>query len=139
MEGRDRAFTARSFQQFVDERRLMGSRCRSCGALHLPPRPMCPVCHGGQMDWAEMAGRGRLLAFTSIYIAPTAMIEAGFGRDKPYYAGIVQLEEGPAISAQIVGLDPARPEAIRVGMPVRAAFVQRGEGEAARTCLAFEA
>jgi uncharacterized protein len=117
----------------------MGSRCRSCGALHLPPRPCARPATVGEMDWAEMAGQGRLLAFTSIYIAPTAMIEAGFGRTNPYCVGIVQLEDGPAISAQIVGVDPARPEAIEVGMPLRAAFVQRGEGEAARTYLAFEA
>jgi uncharacterized protein len=139
MQREQQAFTSSSFHQFLGEGRLMGSRCRSCGALHLPPRALCPTCHGDEMDWAEMASQGRLLAFTSIYIAPTAMIEAGFGRTNPYCTGIVQLEDGPAISAQILGVDPARPEGIEVGMPVRAAFVRRGEGEAARTYLAFEA
>jgi uncharacterized OB-fold protein len=66
------------------------------------------------------------------------MIEAGYRRDKPYCTGIVQLDGGPAISAQIVGVDPTKPESIRVGMPVKLAFVQRGEGDGAPTHLAFE-
>jgi uncharacterized OB-fold protein len=90
------------------------------------------------MEWTEMSGQGHLRAFTSIFIAPTAMIEAGYGRDNPYCTGIVQLEEGPAISAQIVGVDTANPESITVGMPLKAVFVARGEGEEERTFLAFE-
>jgi uncharacterized OB-fold protein len=132
-------FHGASFYAFLNEKKLMGSRCRSCGALHLPPRALCPACYGDDMEWAEMSGEGKLLAFTTVHIAPTAMIEAGYGRDNPYCAGIVQLAEGPAISGQILGVDPARPEEIAIGMPLRVAFVRRGEGEAQRTYLAFEA
>jgi uncharacterized OB-fold protein len=56
----------------------------------------------------------------------------------PYVAGIVHLKEGPAISGQIVGVDPAHPEDIEIGMAVRATFVERGEGDERRTYLAFE-
>jgi uncharacterized OB-fold protein len=91
------------------------------------------------MEWAEFSDQERLLAFTTVHIAPTDMIEAGYDRKNPYCTGIVQLAEGPAISAQILGVDPARPEEIKVGMPLRVGFVQRGEGEAQRTYLAFEA
>lgn len=133
------AFTSTEFYEYLGKHKLMGSRCQSCGALHLPPRAVCPSCYGGEMQWHEMTGRGKLVAFTTIHIAPTAMIEAGYGRDNPYCTGIVQLDEGPAISAQIVGLDPRQPEAIVIGTPVRVAFVERGQGDGARTYLAFEA
>jgi uncharacterized OB-fold protein len=132
------AFNGTSFYEFLAENKLMGSRCRSCGALHLPPRALCPDCYGDEMEWVEMGGEGKLLAFTTVHIAPTAMIEAGYGRDKPYCTGIVQLAEGPAISGQILGVDPARPQEIKIGTPLHVAFVRRGEGEAARTYLAFE-
>jgi uncharacterized OB-fold protein len=135
----DRAFNGTSFYEFLGENKLMGSRCRSCGALHLPPRALCPACHGDDMEWVEMGGEGKLLAFTTVHIAPTTMIEAGYGRDNPYCTGIVQLAEGPAISGQILGVDPTRPQEIEIGMPLRVAFVRRGEGEAQRTYLAFEA
>jgi uncharacterized OB-fold protein len=104
----------------------------------MPPRALCPACYGEEMAWEEMSGEGKLVAFTTVHIAPTAMIEAGYDRKNPYCAGIVQLAEGPAISAQILGVDPAQPEEIEVGTPLRIAFVRRGEGEQARTYLAFE-
>ena len=133
----ERAFTNSSFRQFLGEGRLMGSRCRSCRRLHLPPRPLCPGCHGQALEWVEMSGKGVLVAFTVVHIAPTSMIEAGYGRDNPYCAGVVQLHEGPSISAQILGVDGKRPESIAVGTPLKVAFVDRGEGEESQTCLAF--
>jgi uncharacterized OB-fold protein len=129
--------TSAAFYRFLDEHKLMGSRCRSCGALYLPPRPLCTACYGEEMEWVEMAGGGKLLAFTTIHVAPTAMIEAGYGRDNPYCSGIVKLDEGPAVSAQILDVDARRPEQIAIGMPLRVAFVERGEGEERRTYLAF--
>ncbi len=131
-------FSGTSFYEFLAENKLMGARCASCGALHVPPRPLCPACYGDEIEWVGMSGEGKLLAFTTVHIAPTAMIEAGYDRKNPYCAGIVQLAEGPAISAQILGVDPARPDAIEIGTPLRVAFVRRGEGEAQRTYLAFE-
>lgn len=135
----ERDFTSDSFYKFLGEHKLMASRCQSCGALHLPPRPICASCHGADMEWEAMGGSGTLLAFTSVYIAPTAMIEAGYGRDTPYCAGIVKLDEGPAISAQILNVDPSQPDSIAIGTRLHVAFVERGEGEKARTYLAFQA
>ncbi|MGD8966349.1 MAG: Zn-ribbon domain-containing OB-fold protein [Anaerolineae bacterium] len=134
----ERDFTSASFYEFLGEKQLMGSRCLSCGALHLPPRPICPTCFGDEMEWVEMAGQGRLLAFTTVHIAPTAMLEAGYDRKNPYCAGVVQLDEGPSISAQIVGVDEKKPQEIAVGTPLHVAFIERGEGEDRRTFLAFE-
>jgi hypothetical protein len=99
---------------------------------------MCPACYGEEMSWVELSGEGKLVAFTTVHIAPTAMIEAGYDRKNPYCTGIVELAEGPAISAQILGVDPTRPEEIEIGTPLHVAFVQRGDGEEARTYLAFQ-
>ena len=134
----EKGFTSASFYHFLGEHKLMGSRCQSCGALHLPPRSLCPTCYGEEMNWEEMSGKGKLLAFTTVHIAPTAMIEAGYGRDNPYCVGIVQLDEGPAISAQIVGVDATQPEQIAVGTPVHATFIERGTEGKKQTFLAFE-
>ena len=116
-----------SYYEYLNEARLMGSRCESCSALYIPPRPLCPSCHGTEMAWEEMSGDGELAAFTSVYIAPTAMIDAGYGRTNPYCAGIVKLAEGPMVSAQILGVDPEDPARIEIGTPMRATFIDRGE------------
>jgi uncharacterized OB-fold protein len=133
----ERPFTAASFEQYLNEKKLMGSHCPNCNESYLPPRTICPQCYGDQMEWVEFNGKAKLVAFTSIYIAPTAMIEAGYGRDKPYLVGVVELDEGPKISGQILGLDARKPGHVKIGTPVRAEFVERGDGEDKQTFLAF--
>lgn len=130
-------FTAASFAGYLNDKKLMGSHCPHCNTSFLPPRALCPTCFSDQLDWVEFKGKARLAAFTSIYIAPTAMIEAGYGRDNPYLAGVVELEEGVKISGQILGADPGQPDPDLIGRPVEAEFVERGEGDQKRTYLAF--
>ncbi|HEU0293671.1 MAG TPA: Zn-ribbon domain-containing OB-fold protein [Anaerolineales bacterium] len=135
----ERLFTPASFEKYLNERKLMGSHCIACNRDYLPPRAICPHCHDDQLTWVEFAGNAKLLAFTSIFIAPTAMIEAGYGREHPYLAGIVELDEGVKISAQILGLDASKPQEVKIGTPLQAEFVVRSEGEKKRTLLAFRA
>jgi uncharacterized protein len=134
-----RPFTSASFEQYLNEKKLMGSRCTTCNRSYLPPRAICPNCQGDQLTWVEFSGKAKLAAFTSIFIAPTAMIEAGYGRDNPYLAGVVELEEGAKVSAQILGLDATRPQEVRIGMPLHVEYVERGEGESKKSFLAFRA
>lgn len=135
----ERPFTSASFDAYVKEKKLMGSHCANCNRDYLPPRAICPNCHSDQLTWTEFSGKAKLAAFTSIFIAPTAMIEAGYGRDNPYLAGVVELDEGVKISAQVLGMDASKPEEVKIGTPLQAEFVERGEGDAKKTLLAFRA
>lgn len=132
-----RPFTAASFNQYLAEHRLMGSRCLGCDTIYLPPRAICPSCHGEALDWAELSGRGKLSAFTSIYVGPSAMVAEGYDRNNPYVTGIVELEEGVMISARILGVDARRPDVAWIGMPLTVTFLDRGEGEEKNSVLAF--
>lgn len=132
----ERLFTPISFHQFLNEKKLMGSRCQKCGTLYLPPRPLCIKCHNGEMEWTEVKGKGKLAAFTVITVVPAKMIAQGYGRDNPYCTGIVELEEGPKISARIVGADFQAGQ-VKVGMPLTIDFLEIGEGEEKKTVLAF--
>lgn len=124
-----RPFTAASFNRYLSEKKLVGSRCTACGALYLPPRAICPRCHASSMEWVELGGRGRLAAFTVIVIGPTFMNEQGFGRDNPYVSGIVALDEGVRISARILGVDAKNPAGIAIGLPLKVEFIEQGEGK----------
>ena len=134
----DRPFTAASFQAYMNEGKLMGSRNRESGEVFVPPRPIDPGTHGDNMEWVELSGRGKLAAFTSVYIGTSAMIDAGYDRNKPYVAAIVELEEGPRISAQLLGVDGKKPDIAWIGRPVQASFIERGEGDKLRAYLGFE-
>jgi len=133
----DRAFTEESFQQFLNEGKLVGSRSRRTGKLYVPPRPICPETYSEDMEWVELSGKGELAAFTAVHIGPTAMVEAGYDRFHPYCTGIVQLAEGPAISAQILGVDALNPESIEIGTPLKVEYLRRGKEGSERTFLAF--
>jgi uncharacterized protein len=130
-------FTAAGFRQLLKDKKLMATRCVTCGTAYLPPRAICPKCHGEEMTWSELSGRGTLAAFTSVFIGPTFMNKLGYSRANPYVSGIVELEEGIKISARILGLDAAHPGQIQIGTPVAVEFLE--EGEAKLAVLAFRA
>ena len=121
-----RPFTAASFEQFLSEHKLMGSKCTACDALWCPPRLICNKCGSNTMEWIEMSGKGKLAGFTTIEVGTTMMLDAGYDKSNPYCSGIVQLDEGPRISAQILGVDASDPETITVGIPLEVDFVERG-------------
>lgn len=131
-------FTNAAFTAHLAEHRLMGSRDKSSGAVFCPPRPIDPMNHSYDMEWVEFKGTGRLEAYTVVYTAPSAMLAAGYDRKNPYCVGIVKLDEGPMISGLILGVDVAHPEAIKIGITVKATFVDRVEAETQKTYLAFE-
>ena len=134
-----RPFTATAFNQYLGEHKLMGTRCLKCGSLYLPPRAICPACHGEQLEWVELSGRGKLAAFSSVFIGPSALQAEGYDRTNPYCAGIVELDEGVKISARVLGVEAKQPANIAIGTPLTIEFIERGEGEQKKTVLAFKA
>ncbi len=134
----ERPFSDMSYEKYLGEDKLMGSKCKKCGALFVPPRPICIKCHETDMEWSEAKGQGKLAAFTCIAVGPAFMAAEGYGRNNPYCVGVVELEEGARVDARIEGVDTTKPETIKVGMPMRVKFLHRGEEESRKTYLAFE-
>lgn len=132
-----RPFSDNSFRQFLNEEKLMGSRCPKCGAFYAPPRPICSKCHGTAMEWVQLKGNGKLAAFTCIAVGTPATIKEGYDRKHPYISGAVELDEGVRMVARIEDIDATKPEAIKVGTPLTVKFIHRGEGENQKTFLAF--
>lgn len=125
-----RPFNDYSYEQFLKEGKIMGSRCQKCGVKALPPRPICVSCYGTQMEWVEFKGEGKLAAFTDIVVAPPFMAKEGYGKNNPYVVGVVELNEGVKIVARLTGINAKKPEEIKVGMPLKAEIIEGGpEGE----------
>lgn len=135
----DIEFTSTTHYKNLAEKSLVGSRCKTCGKSFYPARPICPDCHNSDMEAVIFSGKGTLAAYSVIYIAPTAMIQAGHDRKNPYCTAVVKLEEGPKICAQLVGVDLTHPETIKIGTAVTATFLVRGDGDTAKTYLGFQA
>lgn len=134
----ERPISTQSFRKFLNENKLMGSKCKKCGTLYSPPRPICLSCRSDEMEWVELKGKGKLLTFTCIYVGPSWMCEQGYDRQHPYCSGVVGLEEGVNIDARIEGVDVDKPETIKIGIPLTVDFLHHGEEDQMETYLAFK-
>ena len=132
-----RPFSDTAFEKYLSEDKLMGSRCKQCRALYVPPRPICVKCRSDDLAWEEMTGSGKLVAFTCISIGPSFMIAEGYNRKNPYCSGVVELKEGPRVDARIEGVDPTKPESIKIGTPLSIRFLHKQSGEPPVTYLGF--
>jgi hypothetical protein len=94
---------------------LVGSSCPACKSRYFPPREVCPACGGEIGTPFQFSGRGQVYSFTTIYEAPS-----GFDEEAPYTVALVQLEEGPLVTAQLTDLGEDKPEiGMRVEMVTR--------------------
>ena len=97
------------------QHKMMLPFCEDCGKPHLPPGPVCPHCFSDRLDWREVSGRG---VVTTWVVVHKAWFPA-FAEDIPYNVVQVELEEGPRITASLVG---AGDQKLDVGQKVVAVF-----------------
>ena len=94
-------------------------RCAPCDAFYFPPRPFCPRCLSDDVGWQAVSGRGTLHTYV-INHRPMPM----WG--EPYAIAVVELDEGPRMMTNIVGVDNT-PENLVLDMPLQVTFEQRGD------------
>jgi len=98
--------------------------CTACGDHYFYPRPLCPRCGSEAVEWVTASGRATLHSYV-INHRPAP----GFENEAPYAIAIVQLEEGPRMMTNLVGVQ-ATPEQLVLDMALEVAFQDR-EG----TCI----
>jgi hypothetical protein len=87
------------FVDYLEQGKVMGTRCKGCGLKFFPPRADCYKCLSSDMEWFEVAGKGKLLTFSKLQYGPV-----GFEGDFPMPSPSQTLEitrsseEWPAIS-----------------------------------------
>ena len=79
------------------------------GAL-LPPREVCRQCRSRDLAPRALRGEGTLASFTVVYQAPD-----GYDDQAPYAVGLVDLAEGPRLTAMLTDLDL---DQLQIGMPL---------------------
>lgn len=89
---------------------LVGEVCPHCNSKIFPPRDVCPYCGGEAKTQFAFNGRGQVFSFTHMTNVP-----AGFEQTAPYTMALVQLEEGPVVTAQLTDLGD---QEVEIGMPV---------------------
>lgn len=95
--------------------RLMGTKCNTCGRHFFPPRRFCPDCRRkGDIVEHRMKGKGRVYSYTNVHVP-----QQGFELENPYVLAVVELVEGPKLTAQVCDVSP---EDVSIGMPVKVVF-----------------
>jgi len=89
--------------------------CPTCAQFFFYPRQFCPRCFSWEIEWRACSGRGTVYTFAIQYRAPMP------GFTPPYVTAIVQLDEGPRLMTNLIGVE-ASPETVRCDMPVEVAW-----------------
>ncbi len=103
------------WRRFKNRYQVVGTQCETCKTNFYPPRELCPKCRrGGKISEKKFAGVGKIVTYTRVHAAPS-----GYEKQVPYAVAIVQLEEGPMLTAQIVDY---KTDELKIGQSVRATF-----------------
>jgi uncharacterized OB-fold protein len=96
-------------------------RCLDCGQPYFYPRPVCPGCGSGRVEWFTASGQATLYSYV-INHRPAP----GFEDDAPYAIAVVELAEGPRMMTNLIGV-PNTPEDLVLDMPLQVTFERRGD------------
>ena len=108
---------ARFWREIPQRYNLIGNRCEECGRVFFPPRESCPQCRRksmGKIKEIKLTGKGEIVTYSIIHVGPEE-----FEDQVPYPIAIIQLDEGPRITAQIVDCDI---DDVKIGMKVESTF-----------------
>ncbi|WP_182349137.1 Zn-ribbon domain-containing OB-fold protein [Tomitella gaofuii] len=102
------------------EGRLEIQRCTDCEALRHPPAPACPHCRSFNWDTVVSTRRATLHSFTVLHHPKDPSF------DYPLAVGLVDLEEGTRLVADIAGIDHDK---LEFGMELEVGFAEHAHGE----------
>lgn len=97
----------------LQQGQLSYQKCRRCGHAWLPARTECPGCLHDDWHWVPASGRAKVVSWVVFHIA----YHKAFEHRLPYNVAIVELEEGPHLISNVVGL--ADPNALRIEQPLK--------------------
>ncbi len=108
---------------FLAQGRFMLQRSRSSGQYVFFPRVAEPRTGSRDLEWVAASGEGTVYATTTVRAKPP---------QPSYNVALITLAEGPRMMSRVEGIEP---DAVRIGMPVRARVAQ-AEG---KPLLVFDA
>ncbi len=77
-------------------RTIAGKKCPACKQVYFGEMDYCSHCGNRQLEPIEYRGEGRIYSFTTVYVPPLPLKDAG-----PYVVGLVDLAEGPRVTARL--------------------------------------
>lgn len=112
------------FYEGLAEHKILGRRCKECGAIEFPPRYACNTCGYHETEWVELSGKGLL---HSIILPATLNADPWNSKIGPYCYGLVELEEGVSFNITVFGVTRKSAKVLRekLPLPVHPIFVEK--------------
>jgi hypothetical protein len=88
------------FWEAARQHKLMLQKCKACGKFWFPPSLRCVHCLSGDYDWTEVVGTGRVFSFVTYQ----RLYHKGWDGENPYVVAVVELDEGPRLLSNVVGI-----------------------------------
>jgi uncharacterized OB-fold protein len=104
----------KDYNEALKQNKLLGLKCRACGAITVPPKMVCRQCASPDMAVIELKGSGKVLTFTTVFVAAE-----GREAEVPYVIVMVQLEDGPWMMGNLEGIDPKQASMELIGKKVK--------------------
>lgn len=101
----------REFWDSCKRHEMRLQQCSDCGYWRYYPSPVCHSCGSFSHKWTTVSGKATLYTFSTVYRPPSQ----AFAEDIPYVYAVVELEEGPMMPTNTVGIPP---DDVRIGMPL---------------------
>jgi uncharacterized OB-fold protein len=119
------------FWQGLKDQRILVQRCTRCGIWQWGPEWICHACHGFDLEWVGMEGKGQIYSWERIWhpVHPV-LAEAG-----PYLVVLVEMTHGIRMLGNLLG-DPL--QEVRIGDNVTAVFEHHPQASPPYTLLQWQ-
>ena len=95
--------TFKEYGEALKQNKLLGLKCKSCGIITVPPKMVCRSCASPELEVLELKGTGKIQTYTTCNVAAE-----GREDEVPYTILLVELDEGPWLMGNLVGIDPEK-------------------------------
>jgi len=106
--------TFKDYNEALKKGKLLGLKCRACGAITCPPKMTCQECTSTDLGVIELRGDGKIATFTVVNVGPE-----GREVEAPYTIVLVELDEGPWIMGNFADIDPGKASMDLIGKRVQ--------------------
>jgi len=93
----------KTYYEALENDKILGLRCRECGAVEWPPVPTCNTCSSTVMDWVEIEGTAIVEEFSPVSKAYT---KPPFEKFAPLYMFKGYLKEGTYVMNMVLDVTP---------------------------------